>query len=153
MNWGGSGTGKAPFNTARKREPGDPNTDWGAVDPSQLNVPGFSTPCCPGRSNSIEDREHPEEQQLVSADARLPSRLTFLEQQTEVDPQRLGVHGYSMGGNLTMYVIGIDDRVKAAVPAVGGQGWRWQAHEFIGGTAQQEQIKGDVDRLSPHTEL
>jgi len=28
---------------------------------------------------------------------------------------------------------------------VGGQGWRWQAHEFLGGTAQQEQVRGDVE--------
>lgn len=36
---------------------------------------------------------------------------------------RLGVYGYSMGGNLTMYVTGIDRRVQASVPAWGGAGW------------------------------
>ena len=41
VNWGGSGTGKAPFNTCERSEPGDPNTDWGAVDPSQDNMPGI----------------------------------------------------------------------------------------------------------------
>jgi hypothetical protein len=50
-----------------------------------------------------------------------------------------------MGGNLTMYVAGTDDRVKAAVPGVGGQGWRWEPHPFIGGVAQQEQVKGDIE--------
>ena len=40
VNWGGSGTGKPPVNACEKAEPGDPNTDWGAVDPSQLNVQG-----------------------------------------------------------------------------------------------------------------
>jgi len=71
--------------------------------------------------------------------------LTFLEEQPEVDAQRLGVHGFSMGGNLAMYVAGTDDRVKAAVAGVGGQGWRWQAHEFLGGVAQQEQVKGELE--------
>ena len=41
-----------------------------------------------------------------------------------------------MGGNLTMYVAGTDERVKAVVPAVGGSGWRWQPHEMLGGVAQ-----------------
>jgi hypothetical protein len=50
--------------------------------------------------------------------------LTFLEQQPEVDPDRLGVYGHSMGGNLTMYVAGCDHRVKVAAPSVGGSGFR-----------------------------
>jgi hypothetical protein len=144
VNWGGSGTGKAPFNSCEKAEPGDPNTDWGAVDPSQLNVPGYST-MLPGPGQFFEDREHPKNNNWYLLTLGCRRGLTFLEQQPQVDPLRLGVHGYSMGGNLTMYVAGTDRRVKAAVPAVGGQGWRWQAHEFLGGTAQQEQIKGDVE--------
>lgn len=144
VNWGGSGTGKPPFNSCEKSEPGDPNTDWGAVDPSQLNVQGYST-MLPGPGQFYEDREHPKNNNWYLLTLGCRRGLTFLEQQPEVDPQRLGVHGYSMGGNLTMYVAGTDDRVKAAVPGVGGQGWRWQSHEFIGGKAQQEQIKGDVE--------
>ena len=144
VNWGGSGTGKPPFNTCEKSEPGDPNTDWGAVDPSQLNVQGYST-MLPGPGQFYEDREHPKNNNWYLLTLGCRRGLTFLEQQPEVDPQRLGVHGYSMGGNLTMYVAGTDDRVKAAVPGVGGQGWRWKSHEFIGGNAQQEQIKGDVE--------
>ena len=49
--------------------------------------------------------------------------LTFLEQQPEVDPDRLGVYGLSMGGSLTVYVAGTDKRIKAAVPQVGGSGF------------------------------
>ncbi|MFN7565038.1 MAG: alpha/beta hydrolase family protein [Prosthecobacter sp.] len=144
VNWGGSGTGKAPFNTCEKAEPGDPNTDWGSVDPSQLNVPGYSS-MLPGPKHVFEDREHPKNNNWYLLTLGCRRGLTFLEQQPEVDAQRLGVHGYSMGGNLTMYVAGTDDRVKAAVPAVGGQGWRWQGRDYLGGKAQQEQIKGDVE--------
>jgi dienelactone hydrolase len=144
VNWGGDGDGKPPFNTMDAAKPGDPNTDWGAVDPSQLNVQGYST-MLPGPKQFFEDREHPKNNNWYLLTLGCRRGLTFLEQQPEVDAQRLGVHGYSMGGNLTMYVAGTDNRVKAAVPAVGGQGWRWQAQEFIGGTAQQEQIKGDVE--------
>jgi hypothetical protein len=117
VNWGGSGTGKAPFNTCEKSEPGDPNTDWGAVDPSQLNVQGYST-MLPGPKQVFEDREHPKNNNWYLLTLGCRRGLTFLEQQPQVDPQRLGVHGYSMGGNLTMYVAGTDRRVKAAVPAL-----------------------------------
>lgn len=144
VNWGGDGDGKPPFNSMEGAQPGDPNTDWGAVDPTQLNVQGYSS-MLPGPKQFYEDREHPKNNNWYLLTLGCRRGLTFLEQQPEVDAQRLGVHGFSMGGNLTMYVAGSDDRVKAAVPAVGGQGWRWEAHAFGGGTAQQEKILGDEE--------
>jgi hypothetical protein len=144
VNWGGSGNGKAPFHSPEGAQPGDPNTDWGAVDPTQLNVPGYNS-MLPGPRQFFEDREHPKNNNWYLLTLACRRGLTFLEQQPEVDAQRLGVHGWSMGGNLTMYVAGTDARVKAAVPGVGGQGWRWQEHAFTGGKATQEQIKGDLE--------
>jgi dienelactone hydrolase len=144
VNWGGSGTGKTPFNTCEKSEPGDPNTDWGAVDPSQLNAERYSS-ILPGPKQLFEDREHPKNNNWYLLTLGCRRGLTFLEQQPQVDPQRLGVHGYSMGGNLTMYVAGTDRRVKAAVPAVGGAGWRWQDHEFMGGRAREDHVQGDIE--------
>lgn len=137
VNWGGREMEHA--------QPGDANTDWGAVDPTQQNVPGYFT-LLPGPKQFFEDREHPKNNNWYLLTIGCRRGLTFLEQQPEVDPQRLGIHGYSMGGNLTMYVAGTDARVRAAVPAVGGQGWRWEKHEFTGGTAEpQSRIKGDVE--------
>ena len=46
--------------------------------------------------------------------------LTFLERQPQVDPNRLGVYGHSMGGKLTVMTTGADSRVKAAAPSCGG---------------------------------
>ena len=40
VNWGGNGDGKPPFNSPEGAQPGDPNTDWGALDathPPQRN--------------------------------------------------------------------------------------------------------------------
>lgn len=136
VNWGGREMEDA--------QPGDANTDWGAVDPTQRNVPGYFS-LAPGPKQFFEDRQHPKNCNWYLLTLACRRGLTFLERQPEVDPQRLGVHGYSMGGNLTMYVAGSDPRVKAVVPAVGGQGWRWQPHPFLGGVAQQERIAGDVD--------
>ncbi|MEY4689370.1 MAG: hypothetical protein RIR76_3393 [Verrucomicrobiota bacterium] len=143
VNWGGS-AGQAPFNSVEGARPGDPNTDWGEVDPSQLNVPGYNS-MLPGPKQFYGDREHPKNNNWYLLTLGCRRGLTFLEEQAEVDPHRLGVHGYSMGGNLTMYVAGTDGRVKVAVPAVGGQGWRWEPHPFIGGVAQQEVVKGDIE--------
>jgi dienelactone hydrolase len=144
VNWGGSAGGKNPFNAPEGALPGDPNTDWGAVDPSQLNVPGYQS-ILPGPKQLFEDREHPKNNNWYLLALGCRRGLTFLEQQPEVDPQKLGVHGYSMGGNLTMYVAGSDNRVKAAVPGVGGAGWRWQKHDFILGKTQQDLIRGNVE--------
>ena len=46
--------------------------------------------------------------------------ITFLEQQPEVDGEKIGVYGHSMGGELTIAVSGSDSRVKAASPSCGG---------------------------------
>jgi hypothetical protein len=145
VNWGGRGASTGPFNAVEGAEPGDPNTDWGAVDPSQRNVQGYTT-LEPGPLQYDEDREHPKNNNWYLLALGCRRGLTFLERQPEVDAARLGVHGYSMGGNVTMYVAGTDDRVKVAVPAVGGQGWRWEPHDFTAGTAlPQDRIRGDVE--------
>ena len=46
--------------------------------------------------------------------------ITFLEQQPEVDGDRIGVYGHSMGAELTIAVAGSDSRVKVASPSCGG---------------------------------
>ena len=46
--------------------------------------------------------------------------LTFLEQQPEVNAEKLGVYGHSMGGKLTVMTAAADNRVKAAAPSCGG---------------------------------
>jgi hypothetical protein len=101
---------------------GDPNTDWGAVDPTQKNVPGYFN-MKPGEKY-LDPFDSPRNNNwyLLTLGAR--RGLTFLEQQPEVDADRLGVYGHSMGGNLTVYVAGSDSRVKAAAPSVGGSGFR-----------------------------
>lgn len=42
--------------------------------------------------------------------------LTLIENHPQVDPERLGVFGVSMGGLQTWLVAGSDDRIKVAVP-------------------------------------
>jgi dienelactone hydrolase len=42
--------------------------------------------------------------------------LDYLQSRPEVDPSRIGVTGVSGGGNHTMYLAAVDERVAAAVP-------------------------------------
>ncbi len=105
-----------------------PNTDWGNVDPSQgpKFYPGALRPSV--KLNLLPD-EHTIDSVvsprngiwylLTYAGRRA---ITFLEQQPEVDPEKIGFTGYSMGGNITS-MAAIDDRLKAVIPMVGGSGF------------------------------
>ncbi|MEI7776363.1 MAG: dienelactone hydrolase family protein, partial [Verrucomicrobiota bacterium] len=134
VNWGGREMEEA--------RPDDPNTDWGVVDPTQKNVPGYMN-LLPGEKFLV-DQESPKNCNWYLLTLGCRRGITFLEQQPEVDPKRIGIYGHSMGGNLTMYVAGTDARVKVAAPSVGGQGWRTESHEMLGGKCQQENIRGDT---------
>lgn len=114
INWGGREMENA--------KDGDRNTDWGAVDPTQKNVPGYAN-LKPGEKY-LDPFESPRNNNWYLLTIGCRRGLTFLEQQPEVDADRLGVYGHSMGGNLTVYVAGTDSRVKAAAPSVGGSGFR-----------------------------
>jgi len=113
INWGAN-----PLNGTR---PGDPNTDWGAVDPTQAGHVSHYASLAPDEKtlDAVESPRNNNWFLLVLAARRA---LTFLERQPEVDPTRLGIYGHSMGGKLTTDLAGIDPRVKAAAPSCGGAG-------------------------------
>jgi len=112
INWGG--------NDMERMEKGDPNTDWGAIDATQKHNDHYGSMAPdPKTLDSVESPRNNNWFMLVLAARR---GLTFLEQQPEVDPAKLGVTGHSMGGKITVDVAGIDKRVKAAVPSCGGSG-------------------------------
>ncbi len=122
------------------------NTDWGKVDPSQgprfyPNAKRKST-----KSNLLPD-EHTIDPvssprngnwfQLAYAGRRA---ITFLEQQPEVDPARIGFTGYSMGGTITS-IVSIDSRLKAVIPMVGGCGYRLDDFAGLPGTGRARAFK------------
>ncbi len=97
-------------------------TDWGALDayhaPSRYGKDAF--PSIPVADWTLDAVESPRNNGWFLATLGARRGLTFLERQTEVDPNRLGVYGHSMGGKLTVLTAGSDIRVKAAVPSCGG---------------------------------
>ena len=131
VNWGGR-----PMEGAK---PDEANTDWGAVDPTQNNVPGYFN-VAPGEK-FLDAQESPRNCNWFLLTLGCRRGLTFLEQQPEVDGQRLGIRGHSMGGNLTMYVAGTDARVKVASPSVGGTGFRLDAYYHV--PPQIRRVTGD----------
>jgi hypothetical protein len=134
VNWGGREMENA--------KPGDPNTDWGAVDPTQHNVPGYVN-LQPGEKY-LDPTESPRNNNWYLLTLGCRRGLTFLERQPEVDPDRLGIYGHSMGGNLTVYVAGTDSRVKTAAPSVGGSGFRTEPWPLM--PEQKKQLpNGDVE--------
>lgn len=132
VNWGGR-----PMENAQA---GDPNTDWGAVDPTQNNVAGYSN-LLP-KDNTIDPFPSARNNNWFLLTVGCRRGITFLEQQKEVDAERIGVFGHSMGGRLTGLVAGSDDRVKAASPSVGGSGFLQTDLWGLRGSARR--VKGDV---------
>ncbi|MDT1064230.1 alpha/beta fold hydrolase [Paracoccus sp. CPCC 101403] len=72
--------------------------------------------------------------------------ITYAQQRPEVDPERIGLIGLSIGGAYAVYTAGVDERVKCAVE-VGGMGdgerrfrLRMPYYEFL---ELQDQIKED----------
>jgi dienelactone hydrolase len=133
INWGGREMENAKED--------DPNTDWGAVDPTQKNVPGYANLQPGERYLDAFDSPRNNNWYLLTLGAR--RGLTFLEQQPEVDADRLGVYGHSMGGSVTVYVAGSDSRVKAAAPSVGGSGFRTEPWPLLP-QVKLETPNGDV---------
>ncbi len=131
VNWGGKEMERA--------KPGDLNTDWGAVDPTQQNVQGYYN-LLPGEK-FLDSLDSPRNCNWFLLTLGCRRGLTFLEKQPVVDADRLGVFGHSMGGNLTIYVAGSDKRVKAASPSVGGSGFRLDPYFQI--PPQIRAVKGD----------
>jgi dienelactone hydrolase len=121
LNWGGN---KLNFGRNPPEYDG-PNTDWGKLDathPPQRNKSNhFAGPLTPD-DYTLDSIESPRNSNwfLVLLAAR--RGITFLQQQPEVDPEKIGVYGHSMGGKLTTNLAAIDKRVRAAVPSCGGSG-------------------------------
>ena len=102
-------------------KPGDPNTDWGAVDATQTTHGGSFFTIAPD-PKTIDTVPSPRNNNWFLVTIAGRRALTFLEQQPVVDSARLGVFGHSMGGILTTMVTGTDPRVEVSVPSVGGSG-------------------------------
>lgn len=51
--------------------------------------------------------------------------MDYLETRPDIDAKNIGMIGFSMGGIQTYLAASVDERVKASVPAIGVQSFRW----------------------------
>jgi dienelactone hydrolase len=61
--------------------------------------------------------------------------VDILLQQPDVDPQRIGAVGHSLGAKETLYLAAFDERVRATVSSEGGIGVKfsnWNADWYLG---------------------
>ncbi len=75
--------------------------------------------------------------------------VTFLQNQPEVNPARLGLFGVSLGGANVSYAAGVEERVKATVSVCGiGDCGRWirDACHFWEWRALLQRLKDDQER-------
>jgi len=123
-------------------------TDWGKIDPTHGG--GFYPKAL---REEFKYSFHPDE---YSVDPIMSPRnsnwfvlslagrraLTFLEQQPEVDPGKLGFAGFSMGGMITS-MTAIDKRLKAVAPFIGGTANLYQNYAGMNSGADIHEI-GDL---------
>lgn len=141
---------------------GDPKykltTDWGALD-------GYHAPCRnPGndfssvapQSWTLDSIESPRNNSWFLAVVGARRALTFLEQQPQVNADKLGVYGHSMGGKITV-LTAVDPRVKAAAPSCGGISDRYSDNELYRSTIGDDQylrrISCPIIFLSPSNDF
>jgi hypothetical protein len=104
----------------------DPNykitTDWGVLDAyhSPTRNPASDFTGVKPAAWTLDAVESPRNSPWFLCTFAARRALTFLEQQPEVDANRLGVYGHSMGGKISVLTAGSDDRVKAVAPSCGG---------------------------------
>ena len=127
----------------------DVNTDWGKVDPTQ-GPRFYSKALRKGWKRNLQPDEHsidpvpsPRNANWFLLTVAARRAITFLEQQPEVDPDRIGFSGFSMGGMITA-LTAIDSRLKAVVPFVGGSGFK---HVDFPGGIEGSSIRGHFRNL------
>lgn len=118
---------------------GLPNTDWGA-----LNAWGAKGPDGPFQADETTMDAVPSPRNDWQFPRQMSGRriISFLQQQPQVDPSRIGVRGHSTGGSLTT-LVSIDPRVTAAVPSVGGVGGFMDMHPVITGNTRHLRLDGE----------
>lgn len=113
-------------------------TDWGALDayhaPSRNGKDAFVTIRDGSEAWTLDDVPSPRNSSWFLCTLGARRALTFLERQPEVDGDRLGVYGHSMGGKLTVATAAADERVKAAAPSCGGISDRYNPDPLHGRT-------------------
>jgi len=126
------------------------NTDWGRVDPTQgprfypkALRKGWKRNLQPD-AFSIDPVTSPRNANWFLLTVAARRAITFLERQPEVDADRIGFSGFSMGGMITA-LTAIDPRLKAVAPFVGGSGFKYVDFPGIEGSSLRAHFRDDLE--------
>ena len=134
-------------------------TDWGALDAyhAPCRNPGNAFAKVSPASWTLDAVDSPRNNPWFLCTLGARRALTFLEQQAQVDADRLGVYGHSMGGKLTVMTTAADGRVQAAAPSCGGISDRYSDNALYRATIDDgvnlKQIACPVMFLSPSNDF
>ncbi|MBT3200358.1 MAG: prolyl oligopeptidase family serine peptidase [Phycisphaerales bacterium] len=126
------------------------NTDWGKVDPTQ-GPRFYSKALRKGWKRSLKPDEFtidsvvsPRNNNWFLLAVAARRAITFLQKQPEVDADRIGFSGYSMGGMITS-LVATDPRLKAVAPFVGGSAFKHVDFPGYPGTGLSAHYREDVE--------
>ncbi len=96
------------------------------------------------------DEKHPDSKGMAKMlyDAMLA--VDILAAQPEVDAERIGALGHSLGAKEVLYLAAFDERVKATVSSEGGVGTRfsnWNAPWYLGPTIREESFDAEQHEI------
>lgn len=134
-------------------------TDWGAIDAYHHFCRNPKNDFCKNSSceDTIDGIESPRNSGWFPCTMGTRRAITFLEQQPEVDGDKIGVYGHSMGGKLTVLTAGADDRIKAAAPSCGGLSdlptEEEKIYDLVKDDAYLKNIKCPIIFLSPSNDF
>ena len=116
-NWGGR---LMEHQEAGKPAEGTIATDWSPLDATQQHNAWFAD--TKPDELTYDDFDSPRNNNWFLINLANKRAITLLQQLDFVDAEKIGVHGHSMGGKLSVMLAGTDHRVKVAVPSCGGTG-------------------------------
>ena len=116
-NWGGKLMEHQEKGQAGEGKVG---TDWSPLDATQKHN-GWYANTAPDKY-TYDDFDSPRNNNWFLINMANKRAITLLQQLDFVDPEKIGIHGHSMGGKLSVMLAGTDKRVKVAVPSCGGTG-------------------------------
>ena len=116
-NWGGK-----LMEHQEKGQPGEGKvgTDWSPLDATQNHNAWYANTA--PDPYTYDDFDSPRNNNWFLINMANKRAITLLQQLDFVDPEKIGVHGHSMGGKLSVMLAATDDRVKVAIPSCGGTG-------------------------------
>ncbi|MGY8767214.1 MAG: dienelactone hydrolase family protein [Pirellulales bacterium] len=101
-------------------------------------------------STEAAKRRHPNSKGMATMLADGMRAVDVLESLPEVDANRIGATGHSLGGKETLYLAAFDSRIQAAVASEGGIGLRftnWDAPWYLGPEINQPDFSHDHHEL------